>query len=444
MINGLNILLYFASLKSILCAETEGLKRLQSTLIGVNPIFQIKEFVFVDGGWEWTGKGDVQMQEMEYSMCDLIYLENLTKVPRTRLDEIECSTLFIYDPTASTLSENVTSVVRRLVCAEDVHGAVCMGRINKERCARRTDWVEPPDVHERKDGEYIWSIGILSSRKTDSLEFFDQLSNPVLSGKNAFKPFYHYVADPFVVLQDGVYFMFFEIWNAISRLGNIGYASSEDGHRWQFQGIALQENFHMSYPFVFQYEGEYYMIPETHAVHQVRLYHSKAFPFAWELERVLLSEDLCDATVLLHAGLWFMFVSPPSNDRVLLYSTESFQDDWKLHPASPILKGKENGRPGGRPFKVREADQTTTGWIVFIQDCSSAYGAGVNGFELLRLTQTEVALKKMNSTFGFYGSGVEGDWKRFGVHHVDIFNTQHSETVAAIDGWRLRNKNFTF
>lgn len=46
----------------------------------------------------------------------------------------------------------------------------------------------------------------------------------------------------------------------------------------------LNENFHLSYPNVFEYDGSIYMLPETFESNQLRLYKCVSFPYKWELD----------------------------------------------------------------------------------------------------------------------------------------------------------------
>lgn len=51
-------------------------------------------------------------------------------------------------------------------------------------------------------------------------------------------------------------YLFFETKNAITMQGDIGVARSIDkGATWQQLGIALDEDWHLSYPYVFDYNG---------------------------------------------------------------------------------------------------------------------------------------------------------------------------------------------
>ena len=63
--------------------------------------------------------------------------------------------------------------------------------------------------------------------------------------------------------------------------------------------VALEEDFHLSFPMVFDWNGEVWMIPETGSDHSLRLYRCKTFPTQWELvQRFPTDEGLCD-TILL-------------------------------------------------------------------------------------------------------------------------------------------------
>lgn len=58
-------------------------------------------------------------------------------------------------------------------------------------------------------------------------------------------------------LQGTKMFLFFESKNSVTMQGDIGVASSHDGGAtWTPLGIALDEDWHLSYPYVFQHDGQ--------------------------------------------------------------------------------------------------------------------------------------------------------------------------------------------
>ena len=66
-----------------------------------------------------------------------------------------------------------------------------------------------------------------------------------------------------MVRMKDVWYLFFEVMNSKSGKGEIGLAISKDCRAWTYQNIVLKEEFHLSYPYVFESDGDYYMIPES-------------------------------------------------------------------------------------------------------------------------------------------------------------------------------------
>lgn len=100
---------------------------------------------------------------------------------------------------------------------------------------------------------------------------------------------YMYYADPFIIENsDGVY-LFVESMNRYRGKGTISVAKLEDDKFSNFEEVLL-EPFHLSYPNVFQYDGCFFMIPETSEIGQIRLYKAIQFPQKWELDCILLND----------------------------------------------------------------------------------------------------------------------------------------------------------
>ena len=97
------------------------------------------------------------------------------------------------------------------------------------------------------------------------------------------------VADPFIFRRDDTWHMFFEVLPRDTERGVIARAESTDGREWQYRGMVLGEDFHFSYPQIFEWEGEIYMIPESAEDLSVRLYRASSFPEKWECVGKLLT-----------------------------------------------------------------------------------------------------------------------------------------------------------
>jgi len=72
----------------------------------------------------------------------------------------------------------------------------------------------------------------------------------------------------FCLWQGAKMYMFFELKNSITKQGDIGVAESTDnGATWSYVGIALDEEWHLSYPFIFEYHGEV-RVPQLSQLHK--------------------------------------------------------------------------------------------------------------------------------------------------------------------------------
>jgi hypothetical protein len=183
-----------------------------------------------------------------------------------------------------------------------------------------------------------------------------------------------FYADPFLFRHDGRRFIFFEDYDASRRRAVICYAEIDAGGRHRSPRVALSEDCHLSYPFVFEEGDAVYMLPETAGRRTVELYRAARFPDEWTPDRVLLSDVVAtDPTLLRHEGRLWLFVAIAVDggrptDELFLFSSESLRGEWEPHPMNPVVSDVRCARPAGRLF--RQDGQL----IRPAQDCSRSYG----------------------------------------------------------------------
>ena len=91
-----------------------------------------------------------------------------------------------------------------------------------------------------------------------------------------------------MVVTDSLYYLFFTAKNDLTvEYRGIGLAESKNGVNWEYRQIVIKEPFVLSYPYVFKWQDDYYMIPEAHTETSVRLYRATDFPYKWTYERDL-------------------------------------------------------------------------------------------------------------------------------------------------------------
>jgi len=288
---------------------------------------------------------------------------------------------------------------------------------------------ESPKNSSHDAKSWIWSIGIYAGKSPLHLAPAPGVRNPVLSARDVTDIPARFVADPFMLPVDGLWHMFFEVLNDGSGLGEIGLATSHDALTWQYQQIVLQEPFHLSYPYVFQWNGDFYMVPETLGAGAVRLYRAASFPGKWTFVQDLVAGTHADPSLVDFDEQWWLFTcpNPHKHDTLSLYSAAHLTSKWTEHPMSPLITANPRiARPGGRLLLYDGK------LLRFTQDCFPTYGKQVRAFEITELTSTtykehEVAESPVLTPGG---SG----WNDSGMHHIDPHRIDNSTWLACVDG----------
>lgn len=201
-------------------------------------------------------------------------------------------------------------------------------------------------------------------------------------------PGHRFFADPFPIWHEGRSYVFFEDYDHRSGKGIISYV--EIGEHGPLGPIrpAVEEPWHLSYPFLFEDAGRIYMIPESCNARHVALYRAERFPDCWVREGLLLSDvDLSDATICRHDGRLWMFAAAHDGtgsrtDLLSIYSADRLTGPWSPHPLNPVLVDQRAARPAGN---LVQRDGKL--WRV-AQDCTGGYGSALSIAEVLRLDET--------------------------------------------------------
>lgn len=274
-----------------------------------------------------------------------------------------------------------------------------------------------------------WSIGIYVGESPFDFVSPENMTNPVLTAKDVTDVPSDYVADPFMVKDDSTWYMLFEVMNSRTQQGDIGLAISNDGSNWMYKQIVLDELFHLSYPYVFKWKNEYYMIPESHQANSVRLYKAIDFPTQWSFVGTLIYGNYVDPSIFRYDGKWWIFAqtNPEGNDILRLYYAEDLMGPWVEHPKSPIIEGDANiARPGGRALVF-------DGRIVrYAQDDDPTYGNQVLAFEITQLTTLSYEEKQVPEIRTLKKSGT--GWNADGMHHIDPHQIHENKWIACVDG----------
>ncbi len=237
-------------------------------------------------------------------------------------------------------------------------------------------------------------------------------------------------ADPFPVRVGEKYFVFFEEFLYDQDKAHISVIELQRGQRPKAPVKVLEQPYHLSYPFVFEWQGSHYMIPETGCNNTVELYRSKRFPFEWELEKVLLeANNPTDATLAEIDGRWWMYVNIEEPgvtvnwEELHLFHADNPLGPWTPHQRNPIKSDVRNSRPAGRLFNIGDSLYRPA------QDCSTRYGYATAINEVKRITPDEYFEEEV--------SRITPDWDRnvIGTHTLNSL-----DDLTVIDCLVKRNR----
>jgi hypothetical protein len=186
-----------------------------------------------------------------------------------------------------------------------------------------------------------------------------------------------FYADPFPVDWRGRMFLFVEEFEHAKGKGIISVVEFGANGPIGAPRPVLERPEHLSYPNVFERDGEMWMIPESGTAGTIDLYRATSFPDRWTHEATLISGVVgSDATLIEWNGRWWMFATVRDgggafSDALHLWSAPDFRGPWTPHAKNPVLIDMASARPAGRMFFVDGRLYRP------VQDCRAGYGAAL-------------------------------------------------------------------
>lgn len=204
-----------------------------------------------------------------------------------------------------------------------------------------------------------------------------------------------FYADPFLWKdQNGHCHLFFEELPYSTEKGVISYVAFDPVTK-TLSGppqVVLERPYHLSYPFLFEYEGEIFMIPETSGNRTIEVYRAAPFPTTWTLYKTLMENIVAvDATLYLDGATWWLFASVqedsgPNWDELFVFFSDNPFGPWTAHPANPVISDCRRARMGGNVFRDMQ-----NRLIRPAQNCEESYGGALLFCEITELTTTTYA-----------------------------------------------------
>jgi hypothetical protein len=206
-----------------------------------------------------------------------------------------------------------------------------------------------------------------------------------------------FVADPFPWLHDSGMHVFVEQYSYTTLRGHIAVTRWSEADGFGPLEPVIVNDHHMSYPFLFEYAGRLFMLPEESATGDLWAYECQAFPLQWTKYQIVLEAVICaDATLLEHQGRWWLFYTGVSGDASedhlhICYSDSPF-GPWTAHRLNPVSTGLRGSRMAGSFFTTQDGRL-----IRPAQDGSQLYGGALVFYEVQDLTPTSYGETELNA-----------------------------------------------
>ncbi|MCQ2472003.1 MAG: hypothetical protein MJ147_08205 [Clostridia bacterium] len=211
--------------------------------------------------------------------------------------------------------------------------------------------------------EEYWNIGYRFYNDDDTVVDGSQKTFNQLKANSRY-----WYADPFLFELNGETFLFVEMFDNITEVGVLGVSKFENGIFTEPKPV-ITENFHLSYPYVFEKNGKIYMMPETHEDSCIQLYEAVNFPDEWKKSEVIV-KDVNVVDTVIENGFYLASTICESNDMSVDLSI--FDENGIETPFSPVYCGRFDKRGAGQTFTYKNMR------IRPAQNCENGnYGGGL-------------------------------------------------------------------
>ena len=215
-----------------------------------------------------------------------------------------------------------------------------------------------------------WQIGIIRSNLK---KFIFSEKVPKIEWMKC--DFNVYQADPFGIEKNGNLYLFYEEF-----LKEKDYAVLKckvlDAKLKQIDDrVILDDGTHKSFPYLFENEGQLYMLPESGALNGLFLYECTEFPFDWRKKSEILSFACSDAIIKKIDGVWLLLYTKANteneNENLYMRTSSNLLGNWEVELENLVNQDNYSSRNAGSIYEIDDVHYR------FAQNCRNSYGENV-------------------------------------------------------------------
>ena len=226
-------------------------------------------------------------------------------------------------------------------------------------------------------------------------------------------------ADPFLFNYNKKEYLFFENYSYKTKRGKISCGILKNGQLSEI-GDVLDFNFHLSFPFIFEENGEIFLMPESSENKKLEVFKAVEFPYKWELYSTAFEGEVV-GDAFFHIDeeqqKWLFLnkqaaKTAPMNSELFIYKVDSYKFNSLIpHQQNPVFIDARVARNGGSIFKHNNQ------WYRPSQrNVDGVYGRALNINRIDKLTideYVETTVEIIEPDF---------DKKLMGLHHLHKCN----------------------
>ena len=253
----------------------------------------------------------------------------------------------------------------------------------------------------------IWKLhigkGNIESRKLNDLVKFQP-------------PDGEYWADPFVLTFDNKNFVFFENYEFKNKRSKISTCEITNEKIIKVRD-ALKLDYHLSYPFVWKENNNFFMMPETAQKKRIEIWQADNFPSSWKLKKILFEgQSFADTTFFIDSlGNKWLFTNKSTdkfddhNSELYIYKIlgDNFEN-IEPHKCNPVIIDSKVARNAGKIFYDHNGNLIRPSQM----NISNIYGHALNINKIIKLSINEYVEEKLFTIKPGELTGVRG------IHHI--------------------------
>ena len=232
-----------------------------------------------------------------------------------------------------------------------------------------------------------WIVGV---GKTSNSSRYLLYSGLIANRKNA------WFADPFLFENESTTYLICEEFSLAKKKGQIVYSILDDKGKPKSWKSLLVCDYHLSFPTIFEWKGEYWLLVESSQANRVDCYPltlNQGNIHLGERNTLISERCLLDPVMLIRDGVMYLFATEyHSGSKVLrMYVSKVLvENSFEEHPMSPISYGDERARNGGVFFEKEQALYRVS------QTANFDYGDGLMFFKVSELSETKYSESKVH------------------------------------------------